>query len=211
MKVHVLGSGDLCPSLTPALRERGENYLFDAGEGTQLRMAEAEISRADLEAIFISHMHGDHVLGLPGLLIRRSRESGKTPLELFGPRSLKEFVDDVDRTVGINCQFDLRFTPLEKEHLFTLGNVWVGTVAGDHRVPSNGFVICSREKKRKFHPEKARELEIPEGPIWGQLQDGQTVTLDHGRTIEPEQVSDPPEPPPKVVYLPDTRPLDNYP
>jgi ribonuclease Z len=217
MELHVLGSGGFMPfpdAHMPAflIRHNGQSYLFDAGEGTQTRMVEAGLSRADLRAVFVSHMHGDHVLGLPGVVIRRSQEGGtREPLSLYGPPALEEYVSTVRESLGFQLTYDLRHKPLSGGRVFSVDDVWVGTVELDHRTETYGFAMGPRRKKRKFHPDKARELGVPEGPLWGTLQEGESVTLDDGRTIEPEQVSDPPEPGPKIVYLPDTRPVDEFP
>lgn len=217
MELHVLGSGGFMPfpdAHMPAflVRENGQSYLFDAGEGTQTRMVEAGLSRADLRAIFISHMHGDHVLGLPGVMIRRSQEGGTTdPLSLYGPTELEDYVTTTRESLGYQLTFDIRHKSLSPDRVFTVDDVWVGTVELDHRTETYGFAIGAKRDKRQFHPDQAEELGIPRGPLWGKLQSGASVTLEDGRTIEPEQVSDPPEPGPKIVYIPDTRPIDNFP
>ena len=217
MELHVLGSGGFMPFPDAHLpgflvRHQGRNYIFDAGEGTQTRMVEAGLSRADLEAVFISHLHGDHVLGLPGLLIRRSQEGDPDrPVAIFGPKRLREFLDNTQETLQYRLTFESRYQDLCHGRIISLDRVWVGTVAMNHRVETYGFVIGPRDKKRKFHPKQARELGVPEGPLWGKLQEGATVELDDGTVVEPEQVSDPPQPGPKLVYLPDTRPVDAFP
>lgn len=217
MELHVLGSGGFMPfpdAHMPGflIRYQGKNYLFDAGEGTQTRMVEAGLSRADLDAFFISHLHGDHVLGLPGVLIRRSQEGDENrPVHLFGPEGLREFLENTQEILQYHLAFEPRFQNLHHGQLLSLEHIWVGAVELDHRTETYGFAVGPCDKKRKFHPEKARELGIPEGPKWGKLQGGATVELEDGITVEPEQVSDPPEPGPKIVYLPDTRPLDEFP
>lgn len=216
METIVLGAGGFMPDPdfpVPGfvVRNQGVNYLLDAGEGTQTRLAEHRISRVKLNSIFISHMHGDHTLGLPGVLIRRGQESGETPLYLFGPPELEDYVEKTSKFLQYKLHYELRFRRLEDEELHTLENVWMGTKKLDHRLENYGFVVSGRKKKRKFHPEQARELDVPEGPLWGKLQDNQPVTLEDGREIQPEQVSDSPPAAPKVVYITDTRPVFDYP
>ncbi len=216
MEVVVLGAGGFMPDPgfpTPGfvVRRHGVNYLLDAGEGIQTRLARHQVSRVKLNSIFISHMHGDHTLGLPGVLIRRGQENGKEPLYLFGPPELEDYVNSTEKLLQYRLHYEVRFRPLGAEELYTLKNVWVGTKKLKHRVETYGFVISGRNKKRKFHPEVARELNVPEGPLWGKLQDNQEVELEDGRTIKPAQVSSPPPPAPKVVYITDTRPLFDFP
>ena len=216
MELTVLGSGGFMPFpelAVPAfvVRRQGVSYLLDAGEGTQLRMAETEESRTGLETIFISHMHGDHTLGLPGVLIRRSQEGCVEPLHIVGPALLKDYVEVVQRTLQFKIKFDIRFTELNGSELHTFSKVWVGTVPLQHRMENYGYVLGARGRKRKFHPEKAKKIGIPQGPLWGKLQNGHEIELDNGRVVEPKEVSDPPPKGPKIVYITDTRPLFDYP
>lgn len=216
MELTVLGSGGFMPY--PGLnvpgfivRRRGTSYLLDAGEGSQLRMVEEGLARTDLEAIFISHMHGDHTLGLPGVLIRRGQENSEELLSLLGPEKLEDYVSSTQRTLGFNVHYEMKFEEVSdaKNHLFSEIEVMVKKL--DHRSPAYGYLLKARREKRKFHPEKARELNVPRGPLWGELQKGNNVQLEDGRVIEPGQVSDPPPEGPKLVYITDTRPIFDYP
>ncbi|MFP4687168.1 MAG: ribonuclease Z [bacterium] len=216
MELTVLGCGGFMPypgQAVPAflLRRQGTSYLLDAGEGTQLRMVEAGLSRTALEAIFISHMHGDHTLGLPGVLIRRGQEGCEDPLHIVGPPQLENYVHSFQENSLFNLRYELRFVPLRGAELHTFSQVWVGTAQLEHRIETFGFVLCARGRKRKFHPDKARALGIPCGPLWGKLQKGQEIVLDDGRVVKPGEVSDPPPRGPKIVYITDTRPVFDYP
>ncbi len=216
MELIVLGSGGFMPY--PGLhvpgfivRRRGRSYLLDAGEGSQLRMAEEGLARTDLETIFISHMHGDHTLGLPGVLIRRGQENSEEPLCLLGPAELEEYIDATQGTLGFNIHYEINYEKVSdgKKYLFSEIEVMVRRL--DHRSETYGYLLKARREKRKFHPEKAKKLGIPRGPLWGKLQKGNEVELEDGRVIEPGQVSDPPPEGPKLVYITDTRPILDYP
>lgn len=217
MEVWVLGSGGYLPfpdAGMPAVlaRRGGRVYLFDAGEDTQTRMVRAGVSRADLEAVFISHMHGDHVLGLPGVLLRRSQEGGtERPLELYGPSPLERFVAAVGETLDYELSYPVRFHRLTSGERYDRTTLRVRVLELDHRTETYGFYVEAIRRKRQFDPGRARFLEVPEGPLWNRLQHGETVTLEDGRTVRPEQVSDPPPEGPSFAYLPDTRPLEDYP
>ncbi len=217
MEVWVLGSGGYLPfpdAAMPAVlaRRRGRVYLFDAGEGTQTRMVSAGVSRARLESVFISHMHGDHVLGLPGVVLRRSQEGGtERPLGLYGPPALERFVTEVAGTLDFGLSYPLRFHRLDGGQAHEGAAVTVRVAALDHRTENYGFFVEALREKRRFDPGRARALEVPEGPLWNRLQHGETVSLEDGRTVRPEQVSDPPPEGPSFAYLPDTRPLEEYP
>lgn len=216
MRLHVLGSGGFMPfpdAHMPGflVQYQGEHHLLDAGEGTQTRMVEANLARSKLRSVFISHLHGDHILGLPGVLIRRSREGQPDdPLDLYGPDGLADYVTCTQRTLSLQLQCPLRVHGLEGEGSYRPGEVDVTAVSLDHRTETYGFAVEGRKTRRRFHPDRARELGVPQGPLWGRLQRGETVRLEDGRTIQPEQVSDPPPRGPRVVYLPDSRPLDEF-
>jgi len=107
--------------------------------------------------------------------------------------------------------YDWDLYGLEEELKVSLGELNLSVVALDHRIDTYGFVLKYVPEKRKFHPEKARRIGVPEGPKWSKLQQGETVTLDSGETIHPDQVSDPPPEGPTFVYLTDTRPRFDYP
>jgi ribonuclease Z len=216
MELTVLGCGGFMPYpglAVPAflLRRHGTSYLLDAGEGTQLRMVESGLSRTDIETIFISHMHGDHTLGLPGVLIRRGQEGCREPLNIVGPAQLENYVNAFQENLIFNLRYEIRFVPLSGSELHTFSQVWAGTVSLEHRIENFGFVLCARGRKRKFHPEKAEKIGIPCGPLWGQLQEGKEIVLEDGRVVKPGEVSDPPPRGPKIAYITDTRPVFSYP
>ncbi|MFB6346311.1 MAG: ribonuclease Z [bacterium] len=217
MELIVLGSGGFMPQpghYMPAflVGYEGQSYLFDCGEWTQVRMVEAGRSAASLSSVVISHMHGDHVLGLPGLLIRKSRESPENgSLSIAGPNALREYLSSNQSSLGYELKVNVDWTDLEAESTLWVDQFKLTAHPLDHRTSTFGFSFVLNREKRKFNPEKARELGVPEGPLRSRLQQGETVTLDSGTVIEPEQVSKPRSPGPKFVYLTDTRPIYNLP
>ena len=216
MELIVLGAGGFMPDPgfpVPGfvVRHEGVNYLLDAGENSQTQMAKYGISRVKVGAVIISHMHGDHTLGLPGVLIRRGQEGGEEPLKLFGSAPLKDYVRATQKYLSYTLHYKTEFVPLEESKSFDLQNLKLTTQPLIHRLEAHGFALQVPRIKRKFYPEKARALDVPEGPLWGELQRGEVVELDDGQVINPEQVSDPPPRGKRLVYLTDTRPLDNYP
>ncbi len=216
MELIVLGAGGFMPDPgfpVPGfvVRHEGVNYLLDAGENSQTQMAKYGISRVKFTAVLISHMHGDHTLGLPGVLIRRGQEGGEKPLRLFGPSALQDYVSSTQKYLSYKLHYETEFVSLSESKSFTLQNLQLTTQPLIHRLEAHGFALQVSRNKRKFHPEKARSLEIPEGPLWGELQRGEVVELEDGRVIKPEQVSDPPPRGERLVYITDTRPLEEYP
>ena len=193
-----------------AIRRKGEIILFDCGEGVQRQMIMAKLSFHRKMKIFITHMHGDHVLGLPGLIQTMSLFDRQRKLEVYGPKGLKEFIDVIQKTV----QYTLTF-PIEIHEIAKAGTICeedeyaVFAVEVDHVIPSFAFALIEKPRPGKFYPEKAKKLGIPEGPLWSRLQRGYSVTLPDGRTIRPSEVAGPPRPGRKIVYSGDTRPCMN--
>lgn len=189
-----------------AIQREGELILFDCGEGVQRQMIQAKIGLHKKTKIFVTHMHGDHVLGLPGVLQTMSLMDRKKGLEVYGPPGIKAFVDAIQQTI----QFVLTF-PLEVLEIKNAGLVCeekeyeVHAIWADHVIPSLSYALVEKPRPGKFHPEKAKKLGVPEGPLWGKLQRGSTVKLSDGRVVKPEQVMGAPRPGRKVVYTGDTR------
>ena len=193
-----------------AIKRKGEIILFDCGEGAQRQMIMAKLSFHRKMKIFITHMHGDHVLGLPGLIQTMSLFDRQRKLEIYGPKGLKEFIDVIQRTVQYTLTFPLEIHEIEKPGtICEEGEYAILAEEADHVIPSFAFALVEKPRPGKFYPEKARELGIPEGPLWSKLQKGHSVTLPDGRKIKPSEVVGPPRPGRKIVYSGDTRPCMN--
>ena len=193
-----------------AIRRKGEIILFDCGEGAQRQMIMTKLSFHRKMKIFITHMHGDHVLGLPGLIQTMSLFDRQRKLEIYGPKGLKEFIDVIQRTVQYTLTFPLEIHEIEKPGtICEEGEYAILAEEADHVIPSFAFALVEKPRPGKFYPEKARELGIPEGPLWSKLQKGHSVTLPDGRKIKPSEVVGPPRPGRKIVYSGDTRPCMN--
>ena len=193
-----------------AIRRKGEIILFDCGEGVQRQMIMAKLSFHRKMKIFITHMHGDHVLGLPGLIQTMSLFDRQRKLEVYGPKGLKEFIDVIQKTVQYTLTFPIEIHEIAKAGTICEENEYtVFAVEVDHVIPSFAFALIEKPRPGKFYPEKAKKLGIPEGPLWSRLQRGYSVTLPDGRTIRPSEVVGPPRPGRKIVYSGDTRPCMN--
>jgi len=190
------------------IKRKGEILMFDCGEGVQRQMILASISFHKKMKIFVTHMHGDHVLGLPGLLQTMSLLNRERKLEIFGPPGIRSFVKAIRQTI----QFVLTF-PVEVVEVAEKGVVCeekdyeVHAVWADHVVPSLAYTLLEKPRPGKFYPEKAKELGVPEGPLWSRLQCGKPVKLPNGRIVNPEEVVGPPRRGRKIVYTGDTRPF----
>jgi len=189
-----------------AVVREGEILLLDCGEGTQQRMFAARLGFSRPMRVFITHLHGDHVLGLPGLLQTMSLLGRERPLRVYGPRGIREFLEAFTSILGEPL------FPLEVGEVVEPGRVCDGrgykvlAVPADHNVEAWSYALVEDPRPGRFHPERALELGVPEGPLWKRLQRGERVRLPDGRVVRPEEVVDPPRPGRKIVYSGDTRP-----
>lgn len=211
LKITFLGTSGSIPTPQRSLpcvvvQRKDELILFDCGEGVQRQMIRAKIGFHRKTKVFITHMHGDHVLGLPGLIQTMSLLDRQRKLQVYGPEGIRQFLEAIKTTV----QFALTF-PLEVYEIKNSGLVCdekeytVETVWADHEIPTLAYALIEKQRPGKFYPEKARALGVPEGPLWSELQRGKTVKLSVGKYVKPEQVIGPPRSGRKIVYITDTR------
>ena len=198
--------GRSAPSL--AVRREGELLLFDCGEGTQRQLMRAGLGFPSRFRIFISHLHGDHVFGLPGLIHTLSLLDREDPLEIYGPPGISDFLSCVRSTVGLRPSFELRVVEVG-EGIVLEGEGYVVRAAWvEHSVPTLAFSLEEKPRPGRFHPERARALGVPEGPLWKKLQLGEPVKTPDGRLVRPEDVLGPPRRGLKIVYSGDTGPSE---
>jgi ribonuclease Z len=158
--------------------------------------------------ILISHLHGDHILGLPGLLQTMSSLARDKPLDLYGPKGLMKFLNLIYRPLGYPANFKVRAKELSPGQEVDRGEYLIRTTLAKHDIPCIAYSIEEKERPGRFHPEKAKRLGVPEGPLWGELQHGKAVRVD-GKEIRPNDVVDSPRSGLKVVYAIDTRPAES--
>ena len=185
----------------------GERILIDCGEGTQRQlMRSAGLARIGL--ILITHMHGDHYLGLPGLLKTYSLLGREEPLVLLGPGGLYEVMRDAERLVG-KPRFPFVVEEVGEGLALEATGYVLRTAATDHGLP--GFAWCLEEQERPgaFHPERASELGVASGPDFGRLQRGETVVTVGGSEVRSDQVMDSSRAGRKIVVTGDTRPVSD--
>ena len=175
--------------LTSAMvRRDGELFLFDCGEGTQVSLKMLNLKWKKIHSIFISHMHADHVTGLPGILMLSSQVDRDEPLTLYGPPKLKEYVDANRRILDMYIHYEIIVKTVEPGVILETDDFIVRAFRLNHTKPCLGYVMQEKDRPGEFHPEKAQELGIPVGPLWGKLQRGETVTLSDGRVVSSKDV-----------------------
>lgn len=172
-------------------------------------MVEAGVGFHKKTRIFITHMHGDHVLGLPGLLQTMSLLDRIKELEIYGPVGIKDFVEAINNTVLFNLAFPIRVSEIGEHIACETKEYIVRAIQSSHINPSLSYSLIEKARPGRFHPEKAKELGVPEGPLWSRLQSGNSICLKDGRIIEPEMVLDASRPGRKIVYTGDTGPSEN--
>ncbi len=202
LKLYFLGTSAGVPAhgrnvsgMALQFEQRPDWYLFDCGEGTQHQVQNSPLSLARLSRIFISHLHGDHWFGLPGLLSSRSLLGAEGPVELFGPAGLKEVLDHVLAASDAHISYDLTVTEITAagQELVTEPET-ITSIPQSHNVTCYGFLINEAERPGTFDVEAARRLGIPEGPIYGRLKAGEVVTLDDGRVVSGHEFIGAPQP-----------------
>lgn len=189
-----------------AVRYQGWQLLFDAGEDVQRQMERANLGTNKNMAIFLSHMHADHLLGLPGLLLRFSLLGRMRPLKIFGPKELIEYVKMNQSTINLGTTFETVVYAIEPGIVFQEEELSVRAFEVDHRGYALGYELMIRRPTGEFIPEKAEEMGVKKGPLWKKLASGKSVKLDDGTTINPEDVTSPSPQPIKIVYSGDTKP-----
>lgn len=189
-----------------ALRWGRDLLLFDCGEGTQRQMVIAGIGFGRTVRIFVTHMHGDHVLGLPGLLMTMSLMNRKEKVELFGPPGLDRFVKSMLPSVRLGLTFDVIVTEIEGEGRVLGGSGYsIFSERADHHANSQAYAFVEDPRRGKFDAEKAKSLGIGEGPLRSVLIKGLDLKLPNGRVVKPSDVIGPPRQGFKMVYTGDTR------
>ncbi len=192
-EVFVLGTSGMMPLpnrfLTSAMvRRDGELFLFDCGEGTQVSLKMLNLKWKKINSIFISHIHADHVTGLPGILMLSSQVDRDEPLTIYGPSKLKEYVDANRRILDMYINYEIIVKVAEPGVIMETDDFTVRAIKLSHTKPCVGYVMQEKDRPGEFHPDKARELGIPMGPMWGKLQKGGEVTLEDGRVITSSMV-----------------------
>ncbi|MBN1944963.1 MAG: ribonuclease Z [Bradymonadales bacterium] len=214
LKAVFLGTSSGKPTLSRgvaavALVLDGELILFDCGEGTQLQMMRAGLRHSRLKQICLSHFHGDHVNGLPGLLGTMTLDQHPDPVGVLGPRGLKEYFALLRRLGILVPRFPVSLREMGRDLSSLQGEHWaISFERLEHRIETWGFRFQEADKPGRFDVEAATSLGVPMGPLFGCLQRGQPVVLQDGRTVFPHQVLGAPRPGRSVAYITDTRPCE---
>ena len=216
MNITFLGTSSGVPtstrnvsSLALKLSQTAEVWLFDCGEGTQHQLMKSNIKSSQIKKIFITHMHGDHIYGLPGLLATLGLSGNSNGIEIYGPSELKNFVISALKSSYCRLSFPLVFVEVEKYAspntiLFENDKLKVHCACLKHRLPAYGYRVSEKDKPGVFDIKKAEDLNIAPGPIYSELQSGKTIELKDGRSFNGEEFCGPPRKGTSFVYCTDT-------
>ncbi len=187
------------------VRRGGERLLVDCGEGTQRQLLRSVAGLPDIDAALLTHLHADHVLGLPGMLKTFALRGREAPLTVHGPAGLTALFSSLGRVIG-RLTYPLDLVELDAGQALERDGYRIEPFATDHRVPSLGYALCEHIRAGRFDVETATALGVPFGPLCGALQRGESVTLDGGRTVTPAEVMGGARPARRVVFSGDSRP-----
>tara|TARA_B100000963_G_scaffold302081_1_gene274877 strand:- start:1593 stop:2531 length:939 start_codon:yes stop_codon:yes gene_type:complete len=216
VNITFLGTSSGVPTLTRnvsslalKLSQKAEIWLFDCGEGTQHQLMKSTIRSSQIRKIFITHMHGDHIYGLPGLLATLGLSGNSKGIEIYGPSNLKNFISSALRNSYCKISFPLTFYEVEScaqsnKNLFENDLIEVKCACLKHRLPAFGYRVSEKDKPGKFNLEKAKKYNIPVGPIFAKLQSGQKVKLEDGRIFDGSEFCGTPRKGESFVYCTDT-------
>lgn len=215
MKIHFLGVGGGIPSLNRALPAiaisfKGTNILFDCGEGTQIQLKRARLSPQRIKEIYISHLHGDHVLGLPGLLSTMAMLRREKPLTIYGPAGIKEFIKITLELTQTQLDFDIAVHDVKAGTISKQTQYAVECLPALHNIPTFSFILRMVDTPGPFFTSKATRLGIPPGPLRKRLQEGQSIITAQGKTVQPSDVMGAPKKGVIIAYSADTAPNPNF-
>ena len=210
LSVTFLGTGAACPSIERnvaalALAREGETLLFDCGEGTQRQMMRYGASFAFRE-IFFTHYHADHMLGVTGLMRTMGLQDRTLGVTLYGPRGAARILG---AAIGLGIErnrFPIDIVEIQPGDRIKRDDYDLVVFPTDHRADTVGYALAEHTRLGRFNPDRARELGVPEGPLWGRLHKGETVELPDGRRLGPADLVGEPRRGRTVVYTGDTRP-----
>lgn len=216
MKMCFLGTGGSWPSkrrnpISIALSSGPVTILLDCGEGTQRQLLFSTVSPMRVKAVLVTHLHGDHILGLPGLVQTMSLNGREDELAIIGPEGISRSWEAAMSVCLFTCSFPIRVHEMADGESLNVSGLMIAACEASHTVPALAFRVSETDRPGRFDIERARALGVPEGRLWGELQKGKVVTFAHEgvqRSVAPDQVLGPPRKGVSIVYTGDTAPSE---
>ena len=213
LNIIFLGTGGSWPTVkrnvtSIALKRGSEVLLFDCGEGTQRQFQKSKLSHMQISKIFITHFHGDHFLGLPGLIQTMQLNDRDKPLHVYGPKGMKRLLQQLLSLGYFKPGYKIVAHEVVDGDVLDFDDYVVHVLRVKHGVTAVAYSLEEKLRPGKFDKPKALKLGIPEGPLFSRLQRGKTITLKDGRKINPDMVLGAPRKGRKIVISGDTKPCD---
>lgn len=213
MKLHFLGTGAGVPNknrnvtsiILDLVQEKNTLWMIDCGEATQHQILHTSIKPRKVEKVFITHLHGDHLFGLPGFLSSRSFQGGKSPVTVYGPKGIKNFIETSLKVSQTKLTYPLDIIELEEGTIFDDEDFTVKAKKLAHGMESYGFRILEKDKKGPLLVDQLKEKNIEPGPIYQQIKTKEFVTLDTGEVIRCRDFIGEPKKGKQLAIMGDTR------
>ena len=212
LSIIFLGTGGSWPTVkrnvtSIAIKRGKEILLFDCGEGTQRQFQKSNLSYMQVSKIFITHFHGDHFLGLPGLIQTMQLNDREKPVDIYGPKGMDKLIDQLLSLGYFKPSYNVISHEVDQDDILEFDDYKINVFRVKHAIPALGYCLIENKRPGKFDKPKALKLGIPEGPLFNKLQKGNSVTLKDGRQISPEMVLGPSRQGRKIVISGDTKPI----
>ena len=210
MKLIFLGTSAAQPTENRGLsciclEREGEIIMFDAGEATQISYMKSGLGWNKKMKMFVTHLHGDHCVGILGLLQTMSMQNRTETLEIFGPSGIDEFIAANIKILNFGLSFPVLITIIKEGKIFENGKFLMYACKANHSVTAFSYLFEEKDKPGRFDVKKAKELDIPEGELWNKLQNGNEIKINE-KIIKPEQVLGEKRPGKKIGISGDTMP-----
>lgn len=210
MKLVFLGTAGAQPTVDRGLtciclEKEAEILMFDAGEGAQLSYLKSGLGWNKKMKIFVTHLHGDHCVGILGLLQTMTMQNRTEPLKIYGPEGIEEFIAANIKVLNFGLSFPVMITSIEEEKVVDEKTYSVFSCKADHSVLAYSYLFEEKDKPGRFNTEKAKQLGIPEGKLWNQLQNGHEIKVGD-KIVKPSEVLGEKRPGKKIGISGDTRP-----
>jgi ribonuclease Z len=216
LRIVFLGTSGSVPTLKRNLPSvvvqcpRGQ-WMFDCGENVQRQMMQAKVSFHRKMKVFITHLHGDHVLGLPGLLQTMALMDRKETVQIYGPVGLKDFLVCTKETLNFGLTFPVEINEILAEGVVCDEQEYsIVSTKSNHAVQSYAYALVENPRPGKFYPKKALALGVAAGELWSKLQSGEEITLANSKVVKPGDVMGPLRTGRKIVYTGDTKPFEAF-
>lgn len=217
MRLIFLGTSAAQPTSERALtciclEKDGEVLMFDAGEGAQISYIKCGLGWNKKMKIFVTHLHGDHCIGILGLLQTMTLQNRIEPVEIYGPEGIEEFIAANIKILNFGLSFPVIISTVTEGLVLEDKTYFIHACEADHFIPAFSYLFQEKDKPGKFYPEKAKSLDVPEGELWHKLQMDHEIRVGN-KTVRPSDVMDEKRRGKKIGISGDTRPtekLENF-